>query len=335
MNNKVFIIAEAGVNHNGSIVTAEQLIDAAANSGADAIKFQSFKADKLVSYKAPKAEYQKKNTPHSESQFEMIRKLELTPENHFDLLLHCKKRNITFLSSAFDLESIELLKRLKLSLFKIPSGEITNYPYLKNIGSLKKSIILSTGMSTLNEIKNALTVLICSGTKRNKITVLHCNTEYPTPFEDVNLQAMLTIKNTFNISVGYSDHTEGIAIPIAATALGATVIEKHLTLDKKMNGPDHKASLEPHEFSKMVKSIRDITSAIGNGIKKPSKSEINNIIIARKSIVAKTFILKNDVFSENNITIKRPGNGINPMKWESVLGRKSKYYFKKDDLIKL
>ena len=265
----------------------------------------------------------------------MIRKLELTPENHFDLLLHCKKRNITFLSSAFDLESIELLKRLKLSLFKIPSGEITNYPYLKNIGSLKKSIILSTGMSTLNEIKNALTVLICSGTKRNKITVLHCNTEYPTPFEDVNLQAMLTIKNTFNISVGYSDHTEGIAIPIAATALGATVIEKHLTLDKKMNGPDHKASLEPHEFSKMVKSIRDITSAIGNGIKKPSKSEINNIIIARKSIVAKTFILKNDVFSENNITIKRPGNGINPMKWESVLGRKSKYYFKKDDLIKL
>jgi len=330
-----FIIAEAGVNHNGSISLAKKLIDVAVESGADAVKFQTFKAEQLVSKNAEKAEYQKETTDSKESQFQMIKKLELDLETHKELIGYCNSKNIMFLSTPFDLESIDLLNNLGLKIFKIPSGEITNLPYLQKIGQFSKQVILSTGMSDIGEIEDALDILISSGTKKDNITVLHANTMYPTPIEDVNLKAMVTIGNTFNIAYGYSDHTLGIEVPIGAVSLGATVIEKHFTLDKNMDGPDHKASLEPNELKEMVKAIRNIELALGNGIKKPSKSEIPNIEIARKSIVAKTSIKIGEAFSEKNITVKRPAGGISPMRWNETIGKKAVKDFEIDEKIVL
>jgi len=330
----VFIIAEAGVNHNGSIELAENLVDVAVDAGADAVKFQAFKAKTLITRNAAKAEYQKKTTRLDESQFEMLKKLEFDLEKFRDLMAYCKQKDIMFISSSFDLESIDLLNSIGMEIFKIPSGEITNLPYLRKIGALKKGIILSTGMADLGEIEDALNVLMKAGTAREDITILHCNTEYPTPFEDVNLWAMLTIKAAFpGIRVGYSDHTLGIEIPVAAVALGASVIEKHFTLDKNMEGPDHKASLEPHELKEMVKAIRNIEKALGNGIKKPSPSEMKNKPIARKSIVAACPIQKGELFTERNITVKRPGTGISPMRWDDIIGRRASRSYGKDDLL--
>ena len=334
-NNKTFIIAEAGVNHNGSIELAFKLIDAAKEAGTDAVKFQSFKADNLVSKKADKAEYQKKTTDINESQYEMIKKLELSVDDHKKLMEYCNKVGIQFLSSPFDLDSIDLLNELGLEIFKIPSGEIINLPYLRKIGKLNKNVILSSGMSDLGEIEDALDALIPNGTDKEKITILHCNTEYPTPYEDVNLNAMLTIKNSFGVKVGYSDHTKGIEIPIAAVALGAEVIEKHFTLDRNMEGPDHKASLEPNELKQMVSAIRNIEKALGNGIKKPSKSELKNKSIARKSLIAITDIKKGEFFTEENVGVKRPGTGISPMRWDEVIGKNANKDFEIDDLIEI
>ncbi|MTI59628.1 MAG: N-acetylneuraminate synthase [Firmicutes bacterium] len=330
---KVFIIAEAGVNHNGSINIAKKLIDTASEAGADAVKFQTFKAENVVSISAEKAEYQKKTTNNNEEQYGMIKKLELDRDKHLELLDYCRYKNIIFLSSPFDRESIRLLNELKLEIFKIPSGEITNLPYLRKIGKLKKKVILSTGMSNLGEIEAALKILRENGTK--DITVLHCNTEYPTPMEDVNLKAMLTIKEAFKVEVGYSDHSSGVEVPIAAVAMGAKVIEKHFTLDKKMLGPDHKASLEFCELKEVVKAIRNIEKALGNGIKEPSESEFPNIEIARKSIVAKCNIRKGETFSENNLTVKRPGNGISPMRWDEMIGEIARRDYREDELIEI
>jgi N,N'-diacetyllegionaminate synthase len=332
---KTFIIAEAGVNHNGSIEIARKLIDVAAEAGADAVKFQTFKAEKLVSRVVPKAQYQKGTTDKEESQLKMLKKLELDAAAHKELIKYCKKKGISFLSTPFDVESIDFLNRLGLKILKIPSGEITNLPYLRKIGPLKKKIIMSTGMADLGEIEDALEILTLAGTKKENITVLHCNTEYPTPFEDVNLLAMLTINEAFKVNVGYSDHTLGIEVPIAAVALGATVIEKHFTLDRNMEGPDHKASLEPDELKTMVQAIRNIEEALGNGIKKPSRSEEKNKPIARKSIIAARNIRKGETFSENNIVTKRPGIGINPMEWTLIIGRKAKKDFLRDEIIEI
>ncbi len=329
----VFIIAEAGVNHNGSIELAKKLIDVASDAGVDAIKFQTFKANKLATKNASKAMYQKNTTNKNETQFDMLKKLELSADSHKELISYCKSKKITFLSSPFDHESIELLKDLDLEIFKIPSGEITNLPYLRHIGKLNKKIFLSTGMSTIEEIKNALSVLINSGTKKDKITVLHANTQYPTPMEDVNLKAMVTIGKELNVNFGYSDHTLGIETDIAAVAMGASCIEKHFTLDCNMDGPDHKASLEPNQLKAMVKAIRNIEKALGSSIKKPSKSEMQNIKIVRKSIVAKTKIKKGEVLNEQNLSIKRPGGGISPMKWDDVVGTKSVKDYNEDDPI--
>jgi len=329
----VFIIAEAGVNHNGCIDTAKKLIDVAVDSGADAVKFQTFKAETLVSKNAKKADYQKKTTNSEESQFDMIKKLELDITTHKVLIEYCNKKGIMFLSTPFDNSSIELLNSLGLEIFKIPSGEITNLPYLRNIGKLNKKVILSTGMSSIGEIESALNIIVSEGTNKSNITVLHANTEYPTPMKDVNLKAMLTIGTTFDVKYGYSDHTLGIEVDIAAVALGASCIEKHFTLDKSMEGPDHKASLEPKELKDMVKAIRNIELALGSAIKKASQSEIKNIGIARKSIVAKKEILVGEIFTEENITIKRPGNGLSPMLWDKVLGTVSTQNYKEDDLI--
>lgn len=330
---KVFIIAEAGVNHNGDIELAKKLIDVASESGVDAVKFQTFKAEKLVAKTAPKADYQSKTTDKSESQFDMIKKLELNNEMHRILIDYCNKKNIMFLSTAFDLESMDELDKLGISIFKVPSGEINNFTYLRKVAQLDKPVIVSTGMTNLSEIEDALTVLQENGCM--DVTVLHCNTEYPTPMEDVNLSAMLTIRDAFKVNIGYSDHTLGIEIPIAATAMGATVIEKHFTLDKNMEGPDHKASLEPAELKAMVKAIRNIEAALGNGIKKPSKSERKNKNIARKSIVALTNIKQGDMFTEENITVKRPGNGISPMKWDEVIGKVANMDYKEDEMINI
>jgi len=332
--NKVFIIAEAGVNHNGSIELAKKLIDVASDSGADAVKFQTFKAEKLVSKNAQKADYQKQTTDKTESQFDMIKKLELDLNSHKELIAYCKTKNIMFLSTPFDHDSIELLKTLGLEIFKIPSGEITNLPYLRHIGKLNKKVILSTGMADIGEIEDALDVLIEAGTTKENITVLHANTMYPTPMEDVNLKAMVTIGNTFDIAFGYSDHTLGIEVDIAAVAMGASCIEKHFTLDKTMDGPDHKASLEPDELKEMVKAIRNIELALGSSIKKPSKSEMPNMQIARKSIVAKMDIKKGEILTEENITIKRPGNGISPMRWDEIVGTVATRDYIEDELIK-
>lgn len=329
----VFIIAEAGDNHNGSVEIAKRLIDTAVEAEADAVKFQTFKSEKVVSKFAPKAEYQKITTHKDESQLEMIKKLELGIDAHKELIGYCNQKHIMFLSSPFDLESINLLHNLGLQVFKIPSGEITNLPFLRKIGSLKKEIIMSSGMSDLKEIEKALDILERAGTPRQKITILHCNSEYPTPMEDVNLLAMLTIKDNFKVRVGYSDHTLGIEVPIAAVALGAKVIEKHFTLDRSMEGPDHKASLEPNELKEMVKAIRNIEKSLGSGVKKPSASELKNKLIARKSIVASMRIKKGEIFTEQNITTKRPLNGISPMKWDNVIGRIAKKDFKEDDFI--
>lgn len=331
---KVIIIAEAGVNHNGSIDIAKRLIDVASVAGADYVKFQSFKTDNLVSKEAKKAEYQKRNTKDVDDfQYSMLKKLELSPEQHYDLVSHSKKSGIKFLSTAFDLESIDFLSSLNLGIWKIPSGEITNFPYLRKIALLKEPIILSTGMCNLDDISNALSILAKFGVSKNQITILHCNTEYPTPFEDVNLNAMKTIAETFGVKIGYSDHTKGIEVPIAAVALGATVIEKHFTLDRNMDGPDHKASIEPEELIMMVKAIRNIESALGSEKKQITQSEQKNITIARKSIVAATHISEGDFFSENNLTVKRPGTGISPIFWEKIIGNKARKSYNPDDLI--
>jgi N,N'-diacetyllegionaminate synthase len=334
LNNKsIIIIAEAGVNHNGSIELAKILIDIAAEAGVDFVKFQTFKAETLVTQTADKAEYQKEITNTDESQFEMIKKLELDRKTHEELIDYCKIKDIQFLSTAFDQDSIELLAELNIPLFKIPSSEITNLPYLRYIGKMGKPIIMSTGMSTLDEVHNALNILIESGAKKDKITILHCNTEYPTPMEDVNLKAMITIRDELGVNIGYSDHTLGIEVPIAAVALEATVIEKHFTLDRNMSGPDHAASLEPEELKAMVTAIRNIEKAMGDGIKKPSSSEIKNMPIARKSIVAKNSIKKGELFTKDNLTVKRPGTGISPMEWDVLIGKKANKNYDVDDLI--
>jgi N,N'-diacetyllegionaminate synthase len=329
----IFIIAEAGVNHNGSLEIAKALIDVAAQSGADAVKFQTFKADKLVSKTAQKASYQKQTTDADESQYAMIKKLELDEKAHHELIEYCAQKNILFLSTPFDHESIDLLADLGMEIFKIPSGEITNLPYLRHIGSLQKEVILSTGMATLDEIDAALHVLTTAGTAKERISVLHATTEYPCPMDEVNLRAMQTIRDTFDIRVGYSDHTRGIEVPIAAAAMGAGVIEKHFTLDREMEGPDHKASLEPDELIAMVHAIRNIEKALGDGIKRPSSSELKNIPIARKSIVASRAITKGERLSEENITIKRPGNGISPMRYDEIIGTVASKNYDEDEAI--
>lgn len=335
MSSNTYIIAEAGVNHNGSIGLAKKLIDVAADSGADAVKFQTFKTENLVAVNAQKASYQKETTDASETQFQMIKKLELNEEAHTELIGYCNKKNITFLSTPFDHDSIRLLDQLGLEIFKIPSGEITNLPYLEEIGKLNKKIVLSSGMSTLDEVENALGILVNSGTQKNQITVLHANTQYPTKMEDVNLKAMVTMGKAFNVPFGYSDHTLGIEIPTAAVALGASVIEKHFTLDKTMEGPDHKASLEPEELKAMVAAIRNIEKALGDGVKRVSKSEKPNMEVARKSIVANCSIKIGEVFSTKNLAIKRPGNGISPMNWYDLIGKVSNKDYHSDDLIEL
>jgi N,N'-diacetyllegionaminate synthase len=331
---KVFIIAEAGVNHNGSLDCAKDMVIVAAKAGVDAIKFQTFRAETLVTKDAVKADYQIKTSGQSETQFEMLKKLELSVESHLELMECCRLNQVEFLSTPFDLTSIDLLVKMGLNKWKIPSGEITNLPYLRKIASFGQEIILSTGMSDLREIEDALDVLTSVETARENITVLHCNTEYPTPMQDVNLKAMQTIKSAFpGIRVGYSDHTEGIEVPIAAVAMGATIIEKHFTLDKNMEGPDHKASLEPDELTAMVKAIRDIEKALGRGIKKPSPSELKNKPIARKSIIAAKNIQKGESFTEENLTVKRPGTGISPMRWGEVIGQSASKDYQQDELI--
>jgi N,N'-diacetyllegionaminate synthase len=333
-NKKVFIIAEAGVNHNGSIEIAKQLIDKASEAGADAVKFQTFKAENLVSRSAPKADYQQKTTGQSESQFEMIKKLELDIHAHHELKSYCDQKEILFLSTAFDLDSIDLLESFGIPFYKIPSGEITNLPYLRKIAATGKSVIISTGMADLGEIEDALEVLIKGELTLDMVTILHCNTEYPTPMKDVNLKAMQTIGAAFpGVQIGYSDHTLGIEIPIAAVAMGASLIEKHFTLDKNMEGPDHRASLEPNELKEMVSAIRNIEMALGNGIKKPSPSEQKNKSMARKSLVAIRSIKKGEIFSSKNIGVKRPGSGINPMRWNEILGQVAQKDYQEDELL--
>lgn len=331
---KVIIIAEAGVNHNGDIDKARELIEEAAKSGADFVKFQTFKSEKVVTKSAKRAEYQDANTGDNDSQYEMIKRLELSEEMHDDIIAHCKKNNIKFLSTGFDLESLDYLNTLGIPLFKIPSGEITNLPYLRKVASFKKPIVMSTGMANLEEVRDALSVLVSEGIDRSEITIVHCNTEYPTPMEDVNLRAMNTIGKELEVKIGYSDHTLGIEVPIAAVAMGATVIEKHFTLDKNLPGPDHSASLEPGELAAMVKSIRNIEKAIsGSGAKEPSSSEAKNKPIARKSIVAAKPIKKGETFTKDNLTVKRPGEGISPMKWDQIIGTKADKNYREDDFI--
>lgn len=331
------IIAEAGVNHNGDFELAKKLISAAADAGADYVKFQTFNADKIVSKNAKKAAYQERNlNDGNDSQYAMLKKLEMPEEWYSSLIQYANQRGIQFLSTGFDNESVDFLDQLGSPLIKIPSGEITNKPYLQHIAQKGKPVILSSGMSTLEEIRDALNVLLKDGVSKDDITVLHCNTEYPTPMEDVNLQAMITIQNTLGLKVGYSDHTQGIEVPIAAVALGATVIEKHFTLDRNLPGPDHIASLEPDELKAMVKAIRNTEKAIsGNGIKAPSQSEQKNMIVARKSIVAAKPIPKGELLSDENLTVKRPGNGISPMLWDEVIGKRANRNFEPDDLIEI
>ena len=331
--NKVYIIAEAGVNHNGQVYLAKKMIEEAAKAGADAVKFQTFRAESLVSAKAPKARYQIEATNQDESQLMMLKQLELSYDDFYEVADYARKLKIDFLSTPFDLESIEFLQSLNMPYWKIPSGEITNLPYLEKIAATGKPVIISTGMSTMREIEEAMDIF--KDYDRNMITLLHCNTQYPTPYEDVNLPAMMTMKNRFGVRVGYSDHTPGIEIPVAAVAMGAAVIEKHFTLDRNMEGPDHKASLEPDELKAMGQCIRNVEKALGSAEKKPSPSEMGNITVARKSIVAKRDILKGEVFTEDNITTKRPGDGLSPMRWHEVLGQKAKRDFKADEKIEL
>ena len=327
------IIAEAGVNHNGDLALAKRLIDAAADAGADLVKFQTFSADRLVTRTAAKADYQSRNTHGENTQYEMLKQLELSPEAHAELQAHCTQRKIGFFSTAFDIEGVDLLLRLGQTLFKIPSGEITNLPYLRHIGRQCIQVILSTGMATLGEIEVAIEALEAAGTPRNKITVLHCTTEYPTPMAEVNLCAMHTIQTSFGVRVGYSDHTQGIEVATAAVALGATVIEKHFTLDRNLPGPDHQASLEPDELADMVRAIRNIELALGDGVKRITPSEARNRPVARKSLVAQRMIAKGEIFSSENVTVKRPGSGISPMRWDEVIGRQAIRDYAADELI--
>lgn len=333
---KTLIIAEAGVNHNGSITMAKKMIDVAADAGVDYVKFQTFKASNLVTKFATRADYQQQNMEDNDNlQYTMLKQLELLPEQHIELIEYCKVKGINFFSTAFDFDSVDFLASLHLGLWKIPSGEITNYPYLRKIAHYHEPVILSTGMCEFSDIERALHVLLQFGVEKEQITVLHCNTEYPTPFRDVNLKAMLEIGERFGVKIGYSDHTQGIEVSIAAVALGATVIEKHFTLDRNMEGPDHKASLEPNELKQMVDAIRNIEKALGSRRKEVSDSERKNRAIARKSIVAATSIKKGETFSEDNITVKRPGNGISPMQWNEVMGKAAMRDFEEDELIEL
>lgn len=333
----VIIIAEAGVNHNGNIENACRLIDVAADAGVDYVKFQTFKSENLVAKSTQKAEYQIQNTGNKEeSQYQMLKKLELSEKQHEQLITYCEEKNIKFFSTAFDLDSLNYLHTIGMDMVKIPSGEITNLPYLRKAASLFRKVILSTGMSTIDEIRDALNVFLSVGIDKSNITILHCNTEYPTPMKDVNLKAMLQMQKIFGTKVGYSDHTLGIEVPIAAVAIGASMIEKHFTLDKTMTGPDHKASLEPDELKAMVSSIRNIEKAAsGSGIKEVSPSERKNMFVARKSIVAKKSIKKGELFSEENITVKRPGTGISPMQWDNIIGMSAVSDFEKDELIRI
>ena len=332
---KVAIIAEAGVNHNGSVAKAKQLIDVSADAGADLVKFQTFTAEAVITKTAEKANYQKNLTDKSETQLEMLKKLELDYSAHIELIDYCEQKNIQFLSTAFDHDSIDLLAELNIPFYKIPSGEITNLPYLRHVGRMGKPVVMSTGMATLDEVRAAMDVLLKVGVKKNSLTILHCNTEYPTPMEDVNLRAMLTIRDELGVKVGYSDHTLGIEIPVAAVVLGATVIEKHFTLERTLPGPDHAASLEPEGLKAMVAAIRNIEKAMGDGMKRPSPSEIKNIPIARKSIVSAKNIQKGEVFIEYNLAIKRPGIGISPMEWDNIIGQTSTRDFEPDSVIDL
>jgi len=327
----VFIIAEAGVNHNGKLELAKKLVDVAKESGANCVKFQTFIAENIASKNAVQAEYQRAQTKSDETQYDMLKSLELNFDEFSELSKYCSEKKIEFLSTAFDFESVDFLDNLGMSRWKIPSGDITNLPYLIKIARLNKPVILSTGMSTMNDINNAIRILRENGS--GEITVLHCTTEYPTPFSDVNLRAMLSIKNEFGLNIGYSDHTRGIEIPVAAVALGATVIEKHFTLDRNMEGPDHKASLEPDELKAMVKAIRNVELAIGIGENKRAESEIKNMSVARKSIIAKKSIKKGEIFTEENLTVKRPGNGLSPMMWFDILGQSATRDFEEDELI--
>lgn len=336
MSKHVLVIAEAGVNHNGSLELAKQLIDKAVEAGVDIIKFQTFKSEKLVSKAARQAEYQQRNIgKKDEGQLAMLKKLELSQADHEELISYCNERGIRFFSTAFDMDSIDYLHSLNMGLWKIPSGEITNYPYLRKIAQYKEPVILSTGMCELSDIEAAMKVLLDFGVKKEQITILHCNTEYPTPFYDVNLKAMLEIGEKFGVQIGYSDHTKGVEVPIAAVALGATVIEKHFTLDKNMEGPDHKASLEPDELKAMVSAIRNIEQALGSGHKTISESERKNIEIARKSIVASRPIEAGELLTEDNLTVKRPGKGISPMRWNEVVGTHAVQSFNEEDPIQL
>ena len=331
--NRTLIIAEAGVNHNGSLELAKKLVDTAKSSGADVIKFQTFISKNVISKNAPKADYQKKNHNIEENQLEMVRKLELSFEDFSKLNDYCKVKEIEFMSTAFDFDSIDFLDSLEMGTWKIPSGEITNLPYLIKVAKLNKPVILSTGMSTMEDIRSAVEIIKENGV--SDLTILHCTTEYPTPFEDVNLKAMNTIREEFNVNIGYSDHTKGIEVPIAAVALGATVIEKHFTLDRNMEGPDHKASLEPNELKAMVDSIRHIELALGNGMKQPAESEKKNMAVARKSIIASKDIEAGEIFTEENLTVKRPGDGISPMRWFDIIGKSAPRDFEEDELIEL
>ena len=337
MSEHTIIIAEAGVNHNGSIELAKQLVDRAVEAGVDYIKFQTFKASKLVTKAAKQAEYQQKNIgKKSDSQYQMLKKLELSPEDHKTLIAYCKEKGIKFLSTAFDYDSIEYLHTLNLGLWKVPSGEVTNYPFLKRVAAYNEKTILSTGMCDMMDVRAAVEALYKNGLSKDNLILLHCNTEYPTPFEDVNLKVLDTLRKEFGVEVGYSDHTKGIEVPIAAVAIGATVIEKHFTLDRNMEGPDHKASLEPDELIAMVSAIRNIEKAVGgDGTKHISESERKNITIARKSIVASKDIKKGELLTEENLTAKRPGTGISPMRWEEVIGTKAVRNFKEEELIEI
>lgn len=330
---RIMIVAEAGVNHNGSLKLAKLLVDEAAKAGVDAVKFQSFKANRMVARHTTKAAYQARTTDPTESMLKMISRLELTPSDQREIFEHCRAAGITFLSSPFDIESVEFLASLGLETFKIPSGEITNLPYLRRIGALGKKVMLSTGMSDMGEVEDALDVLIQVGLCKEDICLLHCTTEYPASMEEVNLRAMLAMRSGFQVEVGYSDHTMGIEIPVAAAVLGARVIEKHLTMDRNMSGPDHRASLEPHEFKAMVKAIRNVERAMGTGEKKPFPSELRNREVARKSLVAARPIRAGEVFTAENVGVKRPGTGISPMEWEKVLGRRAGRDYEEDELL--
>ena len=335
MSAQTLIIAEAGVNHNGDIKLAKKLIDVAVNAGADFVKFQTFNADRLATHAAKKAEYQAQTTDRNETQHEMLRRLELTPAMHHELIAHCKMRKIGFFSTGFDIESVDFLASLGQNLFKIPSGEITNLPYLRHIGRLGKPITLSTGMSNMPEIESAIKALEQAGTPRSKITVLHCTTEYPTPMCDVNLHAMQSIQTELSVAVGYSDHTLGIEVAVAAVAMGATVIEKHFTLDRNLPGPDHKASLEPAELKAMVSAIRNIEIALGDGVKQITPSEAKNILVARKSLVASKDIQIGERYSAENLTAKRPGTGISPMRWDEIIGLTANRNYAPDEFIQI